>query len=50
MQGQAPTGEARDKYYRQAKEFAPYQPTSPATPQALEAIGGALKPPKYPLI
>jgi hypothetical protein len=48
MQGQAPTGEARDKYYRQAKEFAPYQPTSPATPQALEAIGGALEAAKIP--
>jgi hypothetical protein len=48
MQGQSPTGEARDKYYRQAKEFAPYQPTSPATPQALEAIGGALEAAKIP--
>ena len=48
MQGQAPTGETRDKYYRQAKEFAPYQPTSPATPQALEAIGGALETAKIP--
>jgi hypothetical protein len=48
MQGQAPSGEARDAYYRQAKQFAPYQPTSPATPQALETIGGALETAKIP--
>ena len=47
-QGKMPTGESRDLYYRQAKETAPYQPTSPATPQALEAIGGALQEARIP--
>ena len=48
MQGKMPSGESRDAYYRQAKQFAPYQPTSPATPQALEAVGGALQEAKIP--
>ena len=47
-QGKMPTGESRDVYYRQAKQFAPYQPSSPATPQALESIGGALESAKIP--
>jgi hypothetical protein len=48
MQGKMPTAESRDAYYRQAKQFAPYQPTSPATPQALESIGGALQEARIP--
>jgi hypothetical protein len=48
MQGKMPTPESRDAYYRQAKEFAPYIPSSPATPQALEAIGGAMEAAKIP--
>jgi hypothetical protein len=47
-QGKMPTAESRDAYYRQAKQVAPYQPTSPATPQALEAIGGALQEARIP--
>jgi hypothetical protein len=47
-QGKMPTAESRDINYRQAKQFAPYQPTSPATPQALEAMGGALQEARIP--
>jgi hypothetical protein len=48
MQGKMPTGESRDAYYRQAKEFAPYIPSSPASMNALESIGGALEAAKLP--
>jgi hypothetical protein len=48
MQGQAPTGEARDKYYRQAKEFAPYQTTSPVSQEVLGNIGETLNAAKIP--
>ena len=43
MQGQAPSGEARDVYYRQARQATQFQPTSPASVGALESIGGALE-------
>jgi hypothetical protein len=48
MQGKMPTAESRDAYYRQAKQFAPYQPTSPVSMGALESIGGALEASKIP--
>jgi len=48
MQGQAPTGEARDRYYRQAKEFAPYQTTSPVSQEVLGNIGETLNAAKIP--
>jgi hypothetical protein len=41
--GQMPSPEARDAYYRQAREKTQFQPTSPATVGALESIGGALE-------
>jgi len=47
-QGQEANPEARDIYYRQARQVGQFQPTSPATPQALEAIGGALETAKIP--
>jgi hypothetical protein len=43
MQGQAPSGEARDVYYRQARQATQFQPTSPTSVGALESIGGALE-------
>jgi hypothetical protein len=42
-QGKMPSPEARDMYYRQAREATQFQPTSPASVQALESIGGALE-------
>jgi hypothetical protein len=48
MQGKAPTGEARDEYYRQARQATQFQPTSPASVNALESIGGALETAKLP--
>lgn len=48
MQGKAPSGEARDIYYRQAREATQFQPTSPASISALESIGGALEASKLP--
>jgi hypothetical protein len=48
MQGQAPSGEARDMYYRQAREKTQFQPTSPASIDTLESIGGALEAAKLP--
>ena len=47
-QGQSPNGEARDKYYRQARQATQFQPTSPASVNALESIGGALEAAKIP--
>jgi hypothetical protein len=47
-QGQMPAGEARDKYYRQARQATQYQPTSPASVGALDSIGGALEAAKIP--
>jgi hypothetical protein len=48
IQGKMPTAESRDAYYRQAKQFAPYQPSSPVSMDALESIGGALEAAKIP--
>ena len=48
MQGKAPSGEARDEYYRQARQATQFQPTSPASVNALESIGGALEASKLP--
>jgi hypothetical protein len=48
MQGQAPSGDARDAYYRQARQATQFQPTSPASVGALETIGGALEASKLP--
>jgi hypothetical protein len=47
-QGTAPSGEARDAYYRQARQATQFQPTSPASIGALESIGGALEASKLP--
>lgn len=47
-QGQAPSGEARDAYYRQARQATQFQPTSPASMDTLESIGGALEASKLP--
>jgi len=47
-QGTAPSGEARDAYYKQAREATQFQPTSPASVDALESIGGALEASKLP--
>jgi hypothetical protein len=47
-QGTAPSGEARDAYYRQARQATQFQPTSPASVSALESIGGALEAAKIP--
>jgi hypothetical protein len=48
MQGKAPSGESRDEYYRQARQATQFQPTSPASVNALESIGGALEASKLP--
>jgi hypothetical protein len=48
MQGKAPSGEARDEYYRQARQATQFQPTSPASIGALESIGSALEASKLP--
>jgi hypothetical protein len=42
-QGQMPSPQARDAYYRQARQATQFQPTSPASVGALESIGGALE-------
>jgi hypothetical protein len=42
-QGQMPSPEARDAYYRQARQATQFQPTSPASVGAMESIGGALE-------
>jgi len=47
-QGTVPSGEARDAYYRQARQATQFQPTSPASVGALETIGGALEATKLP--
>jgi hypothetical protein len=47
-QGKPPSGEARDAYYRQARQATQFQPTSPASIGALESIGGALEAAKLP--
>lgn len=48
MQGQMPSPQARDEYYRQARQATQFQPTSPASIGALESIGGALEASKLP--
>jgi hypothetical protein len=47
-QGKMPTGESRDEFYRQARQATQFQPTSPASVNALESIGGALETAKIP--
>ena len=48
VKGQMPSPQARDEYYRQARQATQYQPTSPASVNALESIGGALEAAKIP--
>ena len=47
-QGKMPTGESRDINYRQARQATQFQPTSPASVDTLESIGGALETAKIP--
>jgi hypothetical protein len=47
-QGNMPTAESRDVFYRQARQATQFQPTSPASIGALESIGGALEASKLP--
>ena len=48
IQGQMPNPQARDEYYRQARQATQFQPTSPTSINALESIGGALEASKLP--
>lgn len=48
VQGQMPSPEARDIYYRQARQATQYQPTSPVSQEVLSDIGGALEASKIP--
>lgn len=47
-QGQMPSPQARDEYFRQARQATQFQPTSPASLDTLESIGGALETAKIP--
>jgi hypothetical protein len=47
-QGKMPTAESRDINYRQAREVTQFQPTSPASVDALQSIGGALQEARIP--
>jgi hypothetical protein len=47
-QGQVANPNARDIYYRQARQATQFQPTSPASADVLESIGGALEAAKIP--
>jgi len=47
-QGQMPSPQARDEYFRQARQATQFQPTSPSSVEALESIGGALEAAKIP--
>jgi hypothetical protein len=47
MQGKVPTGEARDEYYRQAKQYA-YQPSSPESQAIMGTIGESLTEARIP--
>jgi hypothetical protein len=47
-QGQMPSPQARDEYFRQARQATQFQPTSPVSVEALESIGGALETAKIP--
>jgi len=48
MQGQAPSGQARDEYYRQAKQNISYQPSSPESQAIMGTIGEGLQAAKIP--
>lgn len=48
MKGQAPSGQARDEYYRQAKRNISYQPTSPESETILGTIGEGITAAKLP--
>jgi len=48
MQGQAPSPEARDEYYRQARRKTQFVPSSPSSIGALESIGEAFEASKLP--
>jgi hypothetical protein len=48
MQGQVPSGEARDAYYRQAKQAIGYQPSSPESQAIMGTIGEGLQAAKIP--
>jgi hypothetical protein len=48
VQGQMPSPQARDEYFRQARQATQFQPTSPTSVEALESIGGALETAKIP--
>ena len=48
VQGQMPSPEARDAYYRQARQATQYQPTSPVSQEVLGDIGSALEASKIP--
>jgi hypothetical protein len=48
VQGQAPSPEARDIYYKLARQATQFQPTSPVSANALESMGGALEAAKLP--
>jgi len=47
-QGQEANPQAREEYYKQARQATQFQPTSPASINALESIGGALETAKIP--
>jgi hypothetical protein len=47
-QGKMPTSESRDINYRQAREATQFQPTSPASVDTLQSIGGALQEARIP--
>lgn len=48
MQGQAPSPQARDEYYRQAKQNISYVPSSPESQAVMETIGEGLQAAKLP--
>jgi len=48
MQGQMPSPEARDEYYRQARRNTQFVPSSPASVNTLETIGEAFEASKLP--
>jgi hypothetical protein len=47
-QGKMPTAESRDINYRQAREATQFQPTSPASIDTLQSIGGSLEEARIP--
>jgi hypothetical protein len=47
-QGQMPSPQARDEYFRQARQATQFQPTSPASMDTLESMGSALEASKIP--